>query len=157
MAISSVPDPHKPAVYAAENLWQRRNPQAGAELTSRQARKLSKQIINHPALDNVPGVAEARKSLATKVSIKTGLVQKVAPGTKAATNGAGMTLYSKEHPLTVGTVTHETVHKIMAHRDENPAHGPQFSDLHAHVVRNVLGPVSHANLRSLYDRNGVER
>jgi predicted SprT family Zn-dependent metalloprotease len=68
-----------------------------------------------------------------------------------------MTLYSKEHPLTVGTVTHETTHKILVKRGGVEPHGPEFSKLHAHVVRNVINPVAGVNLTSIYERNGVRK
>lgn len=157
MAISSQEDPNKDAVYEAEHAWQGRNPDAGAELTSRQARLLSRQILTHPALDGVPGVAEARKSILARVNIRTGLINKMAPGMLGATNALGMTLYSKEHPLTVGTVTHETTHKILVKRGGVEPHGSEFSNLHAHVVKNVLGPVAGVNLNATYDRKGARR
>lgn len=155
MAIRKINDPNKPAVYAAEGEWQRVNPDAGAELTSRQARLLSKQILHHPALDGVPGVDKARKSLLTKISIRTNLIEKLAPGTRAATNGLGVTLYSKKKPINAGVVTHETTHKIMAHRGEDPAHGPEFSELHSRVVNATLGPVARVNLNARYKRHGA--
>jgi hypothetical protein len=157
MPISSQEDPNKDAVYEAEHTWQGRNPDAGAELTSRQARLLSKQILNHPALDGVPGVDKARKSILAKVNIRTRLIGRLAPGTIGATNGLGMTLYSKDTPITAGTVTHETTHKILVKRGGVEPHGPEFSRLHSHVVNSVFGSAARSNLTAIYDRNGVRR
>lgn len=156
MAINPMADPNKPAVYAAEREWQGRSGIAGAALTAHQARKLSRQILNHPALDDVPGVAEARKSLLAKVSVRSGLIDRVAPGTVAATNGLGMTLYSRRKPITVGVVTHETAHKIMAHSGTEVAHGPEFAELHGRIVRHTIGPVAHGNLDASYKRHGAK-
>lgn len=155
MAINPQADPNKPAVYTAENAWSRMTPEASAELTTRQARKLSKQILNHPALDEIPGVAEARKSLLAKVSVRTGKLDKIAPGTRAATNGLGMTLYSKSHPITPGIVTHELAHKILAHTEGDPGHGPGFADLHRKVVQAGMGNVASVRLAAYYKQTGA--
>lgn len=156
MAVNKNDDGNTGPLYNAENEWQRRNPKAGTEITAGQARKLSRQILNHPSLDGIPGVEQARKSLLAKVSLRTGLLGKIAPGTSAATNGFGVTLYDKHTPITVGTVTHETTHKIMVHREGEAPHGSQFSQLHSHIVNAALGPTARVNLNANYKKHNVK-
>jgi hypothetical protein len=156
MAVNKNDDGNTSPLYTAENEWQRRNPTAGSEITAGQARKLSRQILNHPSLDGIPGVEQARKSLLTKVSLRTGLLGKIAPGTSAATNGFGVTLYNKANPITVGTVTHETTHKILVHRGDVAPHGSEFSQLHSHIVNTTLGPTARVNLNAGYKKHNVK-
>lgn len=154
MAIKPGQDPNKPAVYAAEHNWQRGASNTGREITSRQARKLSRQIIKHPSLNDVPGIDKARKNLLNRVSVRSGLIEKVAPGTVAATNGLGITLFNKSKPITVGTVTHEVAHKILANSPVE-GHGEEFTQLHRKIVQNTVGRVAEMNLGAAYARHGA--
>ena len=154
MAIKPGQDPNKRAVYDAEHSWQRGSSNTGAELTSRQARKLSRQILNHPALNDVEGIDEARKSLLNRVSVRSGLIEKVAPGTVAATNGLGITLFNKNKPITVGTVTHEVAHKILK-KAPIEGHGEEFTQLHRKIVKNTVGRVAEMNLGAAYAKTGA--
>lgn len=155
MAISPLPDPNKPAVYDAEFMWQRTVPEAGQQISSHQARRLSRQILMHPSLDNEPGIDKARKSVLTRVTVRSRLLPKIAPGTQAATNGLGMTFLSKDRPITAGVITHEVTHKILAHTDDNPGHGAGFPELHQRVARAALGPVAATRLSAVHKQHGA--
>ena len=156
MAVNVQPDPNVDAVYAAEVQHQADHPNTvGKEISPHQARRLSKHILNHSALDDFPGIEKARRSIATRVSVRTGLIGKLAPGMAGATNMYGTTLYSKTAPLTVGTVVHETAHKILAHGDPEAAHGPQFTALHEDILTHVFNDRRNS-LRAYYDAHGAE-
>ena len=154
MAVNVRPDSNVDAVYSAELEFQADRPDSfGREISPHQARRLSKHIINHPALDEFPGIDKARKSIATKISVKTGLIDKLAPGMAGATNLMGTTLYSKKSPLTVGNVVHETTHKILVHHDAESDHGPQFTALHEDILHHVF---NDRRIRKHYTAHGAK-
>lgn len=156
MAVNSKPDSNINAVYGAELALQADYPDTlGREIKPHEARRLSKHILNHPALDNEPGIEKARKSIRTKISVRTGIIDKLAPGMAAATNFHGTTLYSKNQPLTVGTVSHETAHKILAHGNPDAKHGPEFTALHERIMTNVFND-RRGNTRKYYNEFGAK-
>lgn len=155
MAVNSKPDDNVAAVYGAELALQADHPDTlGKEIKPHEARRLSKHILNHPALDDIPGIDKARKSIGTKISVRTGLIDKLAPGMAAATNFRGNTLYSKKTPITVGTVSHETAHKILAHGNPEAGHGPEFTALHEHILTHVFND-RRGNTRKYYNEFGA--
>jgi len=155
MAVNTEPDDNIGAVYGAELALQADHPDTlGKEIKPHEARRLSKHILNHSALDDIPGIDKARKSIATKISVRTGIIDKLAPGMAAATNFHGTTLYSKKRPITVGTVSHETAHKILVHGNPEAAHGPEFTALHEHIMKHVFND-RRGNARKYYNEFGA--
>jgi hypothetical protein len=156
MSVNTEPDDNIDAVYGAELALQADHPNSfGKEIKPHQARRLSKHILNHPALDDIPGIDKARKSIATKISVRTGIIDRLAPGMAAATNFHGTTLYSKKSPITVGTVSHETAHKILVHGNPEAKHGPEFTALHEHIMTHVFND-RRGKTRKYYNEFGAK-
>jgi hypothetical protein len=156
MAVNTEPDDNINAVYGAELALQADHPDTlGKVIKPHEARRLSKHILNHSALDDIPGIDKARKSIRTKISVRTGIIDKLAPGMAAATDFHGMTLYSKTSPITVGTVSHETAHKILAHGNPDAKHGPEFTALHEHIMTNVFND-RRGKTRKYYNEFGAK-
>jgi hypothetical protein len=165
MSHHPAPDPERLIATKADLKWQDTDRLGGREITPRQARILSRHILKHPGLQDVPGVPETRKALFPRINVRTNLLHKIAPTANntvlAATNIAGMTLFSKDAPITVGTVTHEVTHKIMGRRSMigipiGDHHGPEFRELHHKIVDTAVNSDSASRLKSFYQGAGLQ-
>jgi hypothetical protein len=168
-------------VYGAEQSWMglgvipgvKKGGIANRDLSLSEARNLSRTIINHPAMDSIPGIDAIRKHFNPKQISFHKQLNKAMVGDGVTTRGmhyqefsAGnnglnqlqfSSGYKPRHPrgrVKLGVVTHEVAHYIL---NNSEAPGPDdhhwpMARLHLHIIKNVLNhKESHHILKSMYD------
>lgn len=154
--------------------WVQTDPAASKTVSLGGARDLVGEAINHPALDEVPGIEQVRQNYNPKTDVvfNKKLRMRDARGRKKELIGGMVTdeqswggkpnrlLINPKvtgDKLQVGGLTHEATHMVLhGGQFKGAGHNWAMARLHVHLVRNLLGN-DHANaLLDHYEKQGVD-
>lgn len=154
-------------LYKAERQWRQSGPDGGGKtISTRAARDLVGEAINHPGMDEVPGIAGLRAGydpkrdvrFARSVSTKDaeGNLTPVGGLVNSATGGMALKV-NPENQVRLGAVTHEAAHKILLSDKQfaGTDHNWPMARLHVHIARQLLGGKHAYALKNYYEGQGV--